>query len=344
MRVSLRNETELEEFMSRPTPRVVEFMKGLTGDIVLLGIAGKIGITLGMMAARAIAAAGTKQTVYGVSRFSDPASRERLEKAGIRTIQCDLVDPDQIAKLPEAPNVIFLAGKKFGTTGAQDQTWAMNTVVPANVAQRYSKSRIVVYSTGCVYKFMSPASGGAVETDDPGPLGEYAQSTLGRERVFEYYSRKNGTPMCLFRLNYAIDLRYGVLCDIAAKLIAGTPIDLSTGTFNCIWQGDVLERTILCLDVCESPPVPLNVSGPETVSVRWATNALAVKLGRKPSFINEDKEGNPSYLGNPAKSFSLFGYPRVCLHEMVEMVAEWVGKGGSSLGKPTHFEQTDGKY
>jgi nucleoside-diphosphate-sugar epimerase len=350
MLISLKNEAELEEYMSAPTARVVDFMDELGGDLLLLGAAGKVGVTLGMMAARAACearaanTAGMKCKVRAVSRFGDAAARAKFESAGVSTIACDLLDRAAVARLPESRNVIFLAGRKFGTSGAQDQTWAMNTVVPANVAERYPDSRIVVFSTGCVYPFAGPETGGSVESDDPAPMGEYAQSALGRERVFEYYSRTRGTPVCLFRLNYAIDLRYGVLHDIAKKVRDGTSVDLSAGTFNCIWQGDVLERAILALDSCSSPPCALNITGPETVSVRWVAEELGKRLGIEPSFVNGESAARPVYLSNAARSFSLFGYPGVSLTEMIDMTANWIVSGGSSLGKPTHFEQTDGRF
>jgi len=216
--------------------------------------------------------------------------------------------------------------------------------VPANVADHFKGSRIVVFSTGCVYPLSAPDSGGCAEGDDPEPVGEYAQSALGRERVFEYFSRSLNMPVCLFRLNYAIDLRYGVLHDLALKVRDGEPIDLAAGTFNCIWQGDVIERAILALDLCTVPPYPLNVTGPETISVRWAAEELGRHLGRAPAFVNTERSCDPVYLSNAALSFSLFGYPRVALSEMMDMTAEWIASGGASLGKPTHFERKDGKY
>ncbi|HWP68889.1 MAG TPA: NAD(P)-dependent oxidoreductase [Rectinemataceae bacterium] len=339
-----KSEAELEAFMSAPSANVVGLMREIEGDIAILGIAGKVGMTLGMMAVRAIATAGVNKKVYGVSRFSDAGSRSKLDALGIETIACDLLDVASVRKLPIARNVIFLAGKKFGTVGAQDLTWATNTIAPANVAEHFASSSIVAFSTGCVYDFVPSFSGGSVETDDPKPVGEYAQSTLGRERVFEHYSRTSGTPVCLFRLNYAIDVRYGVLYDIASKVYGGEPIDLSVGTFNCIWQGDVLERALLSLKYCTSPPTVLNITGPETVSVRWTAGEFGRCFGRKPLFTGAEPCGAGGYLANAAKSIGLFGYPSVTLPDMIDMVAAWVTAGGPSLGKPTHFESTDGRY
>ena len=341
---AIRNEEELEDFMSAPSDRVVERIKAVKGDIVVLGVAGKVGVTLAMMLAKAAKRAGTKSAVYGVSRFSDPKAKERLATFGVRPLGVDLLDPAQVAALPDSENVFFLAGKKFGTIGAQDLTWATNTIAPANAAQRYKGARIVAYSTGCVYDFKTAASGGALELEDPNPTGEYAQSTLGRERVFEYYSRKDGTKVCQFRLNYAVDLRYGVLRDIADRVLEGKPVDLSVGSLNCIWQGDVLERTILSLDLCESPARAIIITGPETVSIRWLAEEFGRRFGKAPVFSGNERADSKAYLANAAASFALFGYPSLSRWTMIDMTAAWVASGGPSLGKPTHFEQTDGKF
>jgi nucleoside-diphosphate-sugar epimerase len=351
------DEASLEAFMAEPSPRVVELMGRLRGDVAVLGAAGKIGVTLCLMAKRAMSAAGSSGRLYAVSRFSDAASRAKLESAGIETISCDLLDEEAVQKLPPAKYVIYLAGRKFGTAGAQELTWAANAVAPANVARKFAGADIVVFSTGCVYDLAAPSSGGASEADDPRPIGEYAQSTLARERIFEYFSGRDGTKACLFRLNYAIDLRYGVLADIAAKVAAGATIDVSVGAFNCIWQGDVIERALLALELCAAPPVALNVTGPETVSVRWAAEEFGRRFGKAPVFTDgapspsserpsgERLPGEPrGYLANAARSFALFGYPAVTLADMIGMVADWVAAGGASLGKPTHFETTNGSY
>ncbi|TXT46197.1 MAG: NAD-dependent epimerase/dehydratase [Spirochaetes bacterium] len=340
----IADEAGLEDFMSAPSERVVERVGAIKGDIVILGVAGKVGVTLAMMLAKAVKKAGTSSKVYGVSRFSDPKAKEHLAIFGVRPLGVDLLDPAQVAALPGSENVFFLAGKKFGTVGAQDLTWATNTIAPANAAQRYKGARIVAYSTGCVYDFKTAASGGALELEDPNPTGEYAQSTLGRERVFEYYSRKDGTRVCQFRLNYAIDLRYGVLRDIADRVYSGQAVDLSVGSLNCIWQGDVLERTVLSLDLCESPAKAINITGPETASIRWLAEEFGRRFGKAPCFSGNEKPDSKAYLANAAKSFALFGYPAISLETMIDMTAVWVASGGSSLGKPTHFEQTDGKY
>jgi len=335
-------EEELDLLLSRPDEELTAFMGKLKGDLVILGIGGKIGVTLGMAALRAFREAGVDRNVYGVSRFTDQATKDKLSRIGVHTIPCDLLDRKGVERLPEAPYVVFMAGKKFGTAGAEELTWAMNTVVPTYVAERYRGSRIVVYSTGCVYDFLSATSGGAVETDPVNPYGDYAQSALGRERVFQYFSRTYHTPVCILRLNYAIDLRYGVLRDIADKVWKEEPIPLAVGNFNCIWQGDVIRQTLLSFQFCESPARILNITGPETVSVRWVAEEFGQRFGKTPMF--EGVEGNRMYLSNAAQAASLFGYPRVSLLEMIELVAQWVKGGGASLGKPTHFEVVDGKF
>jgi nucleoside-diphosphate-sugar epimerase len=295
------------------------------------------------MAAKAVKLSGTGRRVIGVSRFSDAASRRKLEEAGVACIACDLLDRDAVDALPDAGKVIFMAGRKFGTSGAEELTWAMNTVVPANVAWRYRNSVIVAYSTGCVYEFESPYSGGSSEGDVPRPVGDYAQSALGRERVFQHFSNASGTPVCLLRLNYAIDPRYGVLHDIAMKVASGTPVDLAVANLNCIWQGDVLERTLLAFGLAASPAFVLNISGPETASVRRVATEFGKRFGKSPVFTGGGESGK-AYLNDASLSFKLFGYPRVSLAEMIDVQADWIASGGASLGKPTHFETTDGNY
>jgi nucleoside-diphosphate-sugar epimerase len=338
----VKTEEELEELLSRPSPQTVSLMKRLEGDILILGIGGKIGLTLGMAAARACAGAGVKKRVIGASRFSEKGGREKLAAAGVQTVACDLLDRAQVESLPPAENVIFMAGRKFGTKGAEGLTWAMNTVAPALAAGRFRESRIVAYSTGCVYDFVSPFGGGSTEEDMPRPVGEYAQSCLGRERVFQYFSEKYGTRVLLFRLNYAVEPRYGVLRDIADKVFADQAVDLAMGNFNCIWQGDVICQTLLALEHCACPAAVLNVSGPETVSLRWAAQEFGRRFGKTPRFTGAEEA--KVWLNNAAKAAALFGYPRVSLREALDLTASWMRAGGSSLGKPTHFEVRDGKY
>lgn len=340
---SFASETDLEDFMSEPTQRVVDAFRESPDDIAILGIGGKIGVTLGMMAARAMRLAGTGHRVFGVSRFTDAQARRKLEEAGVECVPCDLLDRDSVDALPNAEKVVFMAGRKFGTSGAEETTWAMNTVVPANVAWRYKGSAIVAYSTGCVYDFVTPYSGGSVETDAPRPVGDYAQSALGRERVFQHFSRADGTRVCLLRLNYAIDPRYGVLHDIAHKVASGEPVDLAVANLNCIWQGDVLERTLLAFGYAASPVLILNLTGPETASVQRIAREFGRRFGKDPVFKGDGESGR-AYLNDATLSFGLFGYPRVALAEMIDIQAGWITAGGGSLGKPTHFETNDGNY
>ncbi len=340
---SLTNEKDLEDFMSTPTQRVVDALRESSDDIAILGIGGKIGVTLGMIAARAMRLAGTGRRVIGVSRFSDAAARRKLEEAGVECVACDLLDRDSVDALPNAGKVVFMAGKKFGTSGAEETTWAMNTVAPANVAWRYRRSAIVAYSTGCVYDFETPYSGGSAETDAPRPVGDYAQSALGRERVFQHFSRADGTRVCILRLNYAIDPRYGVLHDIAHKVASGKAVDLATANLNCIWQGDVLERTLLAFGHAASPALFLNITGPETASVRRIAVEFGRRFGKTPVFTGDGESGR-AYLNDASLSFGLFAYPRVTLAEMIDLQAAWMTAGGGSLGKPTHFETNDGNY
>lgn len=338
----IASENELEEIMTRPSAALIEMMGRLQGDLVLLGIAGKLGKTLGGIACRAIQEAGVKKRVIGVSRFSETESREGLEKIGIETIVCDLLDRETVGKLPQISNVIFMAGRKFGTDGTEPLTWAMNALVPANAAHHFSKSRIVAFSTGCVYPLVSVSSGGCTEEEPPNPVGEYSQSCLGRERVFQYFSQKNQTPTVLIRLNYAIDLRYGVLLEIGQKIWNGKPVDLSMGHVNVIWQGDANTQTLLALEHCATPAKILNVTGPETVPVRYIAERFGQELGKQPQFVGV--ESLSALLSNAAQATRLFGYPTVSLQQMITWVAGWIHTNGRTLGKPSHFEVRDGKF
>ena len=338
----LRSDAELDETLSLPTNQLVGFMKRIPGDIMILGIAGKMGITLGLAARRAIDAAGVKKEVIGVSRFSDPDSRVLLEGHGIKTLACDLLDRASVAQLPLIPNIIYMAGRKFGTDGSEALTWIMNTEVPANVCNHFTGNNIVAFSTGCVYPLLPLGQIGCTEENSPAPVGEYAQSCLGRERVFQYYSRAGKIKSLLFRLNYAIDLRYGVLHDLAIKIMNDEPVDLGMGYFNAIWQGDANVQALLSLEHCASPAAILNITGPETVSVRYAAAELARVMEKDVSFVGEPVD--KSYLNNAARAAALFGYPRVSLLQMIRWTGLWVKNGHRSLGKPTHFEVNDGKF
>lgn len=342
-----RNEEELDEFMSGPPEAVIDLFGRLDGDVVILGIAGKMGVQLGMMARRAADEAerrtrGQKRRIIGVARFSSSSAREKLERAGVETVSCDLLDRAQVGGLPEARNVVFMAGRKFGTTGEESGTWASNALMPGNVLEKYASSRIVAFSTACVYPFTAPALGGSREDDPLAPVGEYAWSTLARERVFEWGSRTRGTPVSLMRLSYAIDLRYGVLRDVADKVLAGRPVDLAIPCANVIWQGDAIAQALLLLERASSPPFALNVSGPELASIRRVAEAFGRAFGVEAIF--EGAEGPAALLANTQRAASLFGYPSVPLDAMIAWTADWVSRGMPSLGKPTHFDSPDGRF
>lgn len=338
----IETEDELDELMSRPDSALEDWARRLEGDLMILGIAGKMGATVGRMARRALDAAGLDTRVIGVSRFSTEGSREALESVGVETIACNLLDANAVSSLPDAPNIIYMAGRKFGTTGAEELTWASNAVIPTRVADRFSRSRIVVYSTGCVYAMEPTVSGGSTEDSRLNPPGEYAWSTVGRERVFSYFSRTNGTPMCMFRLNYAIDLRYGVLHDIARAVASGRPVPLDSGHVNVIWQGDAARYSLLALELCGSPPALLNATGPETLSVRKLATMLAAHLGVEATFSGS--EAPTVWLSDAGKAHGLFGYPIVPLSYLIRWTAHWVSSGGRSLGKPTHFAERGGTF
>ena len=328
--------------MSRPTPEVVEAMGEIAGDLLILGVGGKMGPTLAKLAKRAIDESGLSKRVIGVSRFSTPDLQADLNQAGIETIPCDLLNETELQGLPEVPNVIFMAGRKFGSTGNEPLTWAMNTYLPGRVAEKYRNSRIVVFSTGNVYPLTPISHGGATETNPVAPIGEYAQSCLGRERVFEHASNQFGTPLAILRLNYAIDLRYGILLDIAEKVYHEKPVDVTMGTANVIWQGDANAVMLRALAHCQSLPMLLNLTGPEIVSIRWLATRFGEIFGKAPFF--EGVEADTALLSNAARCHQLFGYPRISLEQMVQWVAHWVEIGEMTLGKPTRFEVRDGKF
>jgi nucleoside-diphosphate-sugar epimerase len=329
----------LEELMTRPSASLVADLAAVPGDILILGIGGKMGPTLARLAKRA----APERRVVGVARFSEPGLREKLTGAGIECIAADLLDRAAIQRLPALPNVIYMAGRKFGSTGAEELTWAMNVHVPAMVAERFAQSRIVAFSTGCVYPYVSVTGQGATETTPAiPPPGTYANSCLGREQMFRYFSGKHGTAGRIIRLNYAIDMRYGVLHDLARRVLAEAPVDVTTGHFNCLWQGDANSQVLRALRHATSPTAPLNVSGPETVSVRAAATALAERLGKKVAFTGS--EAATGWLVNTAEAARLFGYPLVPLGLLIDWTADWIARGGASLDKPTHFDVRDGQF
>jgi nucleoside-diphosphate-sugar epimerase len=339
---AVETEEQLEELVSRPSPADVAFLAGLTGDVAVLGAGGKMGPSLARRLRRANDEAASSRRVAAVSRFSSPEVARALEAEGIDAITCDLLDPVQVQRLPYFENVLFLAGMKFGASGRPDLLWALNTIVPALVARRYATSRIVAFSTGNVYPLVPPASGGSLESDPPGPVGEYAQSCLGRERIFEHASRERSTPCLLFRLFYAVDLRYGVLVDVARKVFAGEAIDLEVGYVNVIWQGDANSYALRSLGLAASPPRALNVTGPEVVAVRDVAERFGRRFSRKARF--QGTEGKTALLGNASTCRSLLGEPSVSLDRLVAWVARWVETGGRSLGKPTKYERADGRF
>jgi nucleoside-diphosphate-sugar epimerase len=329
---------QLEELLSRPSDALVQTLQRVEGDILVLGVGGKMGPTLARMAKRA----SPNRQVIGVARFSEPGLRERLQAQGIRCIEADLLSREALAELPEAPNVVFMAGRKFGSSGSEWLTWAMNAHVPALVAERFRRSRIVAFSTACVYPFADVRGPGAPEDVPPTPPpGEYANSCVARERLFEHFSHLHGTPGRLIRLSYAIDMRYGVLHDLAQKLMAHQPIDLAMGHANIIWQGEANDWTLRALAHCETPTSPLNLSGP-AIAIREAAEGLAQRLGVEAVFIGH--EADTAWLIDCSRAFELFGPQQVTLPRMLDWTADWVRRGMASLNKPTHFEARDGRY
>lgn len=336
------DDKQLEELLSRPTEETVEMFKRLDGDIIFLGIAGKIGPSLANMAKRACEEAGIKKRIIGVSRFSSEEEKKYIEELGIETFQGDLLEKDFLESLPKVKNVFFLAGMKFGSEDNLSLTWAMNSYLPALIAEHFKASRIVAYSTGCVYPLVPVESGGSQETDMPEPVGEYAQSCLGRERMFQYGSKKYNTPVALIRLNYAVEPRYGVLVDIAAKVKDKLPVDLSMGYFNVIWQGDANDVVLRSLDHTEAPAKVLNISGQEILSVRNVAEEFGKFFGVKPEFVGE--ESQTALLSNSTFAYSLFGKPKLPIGKLIQWIGHWMEDDKKTLGKPTHFEVRDGKY
>jgi len=333
---------ELEDVLSRPTPEVIETMGRLEGDVMFLGAGGKIGPTLARMARRASDAAAVPRRVLAVARFTTPGLRERLRSWGIETIACDLLDRDQLARLPRVPNVFYLAAMKFGTTGQETMTWAMNTYLPGMVCEQLRPARLVAYSTGNVYPLVPVGRGGSVETDPLEPVGEYGMSCLGRERILGYFSQKLAIPAVLLRLNYAQEPRYGILVDIARPVLAGKPVDVTMGYFNAIWQGDSNAMTLRAIEHVQVPPRPINVAGPEELSVR----RVAEEFGRlldKPVTIT-GTEAPDALLSNGRLGYELLGRPSVSPDQMIRWIADWLARGQPIYDRPTKFQARDGKF
>jgi nucleoside-diphosphate-sugar epimerase len=333
---------DLESRLSEPTAGVLETLSRHRGDVVLLGVAGKMGPTLARMIARADEANGVRRRIIGVARFSDADVPRRLEQWGIETITADLLDNAVVRELPDAPLVVYLAGRKFGSTGQESLTWAMNAAVPIKVAERYRDSRIVAFSTGNVYGNTPIARGGSRVGDPLNPIGEYSMSCLARERLFEHASLAHGTPVCLVRLNYACELRYGVLVDLAVKVRDGVPIDLAMGAFNVIWQADANAASLMAFDLCASPAKIVNLTGPETLGVRRVCEEFGRLWDRPVRFIGA--EANDALLNDANELLDLTGYPRVSPTRMMEWIVDWLRKGQPTLNKPTHFENRDGTF
>ncbi len=340
--IRIDSDQRLNSLLTQPSEADISFAGRLSGDTMVLGAGGKMGPTLAQRLLRALRSANRKSRVIAVSRFQSSDAEHELAEAGVETISCDLLEADSLKTLPRVENILFLAGRKFGSAGDPEVTWAMNSVIPAQVAQHFRDSRIVAFSTGNVYPFVSLEQGGCVELDAPAPLGEYAQSCLGRERIFEFYSKKFKTPCLIFRLNYAIDLRYGVLVDIARQVYDGNPVDLSVPAVNVLWQGDANSYAMRSLELCESPARILNVTGPETIQVLRAAEFFARRFQRELRVKGESK--GLALLNNAGACHAALGYPSVSAGELMEAVASWVESGGATLNKATKFQVMDGKF
>ncbi len=341
MQTMIHNIEDLEERLSAPSDRLLETFQRISGDILVLGAAGKMGPTLARMAKRASTLSDTLRRVIAVSRFSEAGSEAALQRHGVETIACDLLEGD-LEALPSAPNVIFMAGRKFGSQGNEALTWAMNVWLPGRVAQRFAESRIVAFSTGNVYGLSPVAHGGSREEDSPNPQGEYAMSCLGRERIFEHFSRVQGTPMAIIRLNYAVEMRYGVLVDIANRVWEGEAVDLSMGYVNVIWQGEANALSLCALEVVASPPPLLNVAGSEILRIREVAEEFGRRMGRAVHFEGQEREGALLNCGEKARD--LFGAPETSVSQIMDWITDWIRRGGATLNKPTHFEVRDGKF
>lgn len=334
---------QIEEVMNTPSQELIDDVKKIEGDIIILGVSGKVGYNLSALLMKSLKANNQSNKVYGVARFSNGASdQKKFQDLGMETIVADFLNEEDLKALPKVENVIYMVGYKFGSTGNESYTWALNSYLPGRVADHYKDSKIVAFSTGCVYPLVDVTAGAPSEEMAPDAVGEYAQSCLGRERMFEYFAKANKTETLIFRLNYAIDVRYGVLIELANTIKKGRPIDLTMGHVNVIWQPDVSEMAIRSLLHTTVPANIVNITGPETLSVRWLGERLAEAMGREVSFVSE--ESPTALLSNASKSHKMFGYPKTNIREMIDLVATWVNNDGDQIDKPTHFQERDGKY
>jgi nucleoside-diphosphate-sugar epimerase len=339
---SIESEEILDEVMTTPREALTDSIQTLASPLLILGAGGKMGPTLAVLARRAAERARKDLEILAVSRFSDEGTRQWLEAHAVKTVHCDLLDREAVRRLPDAENIIYLVGLKFGTADNPALTWAMNTLVPAHVSERFPEARVVALSSGNIYPLAAVGSGGAIETDSTTPVGEYPNACIARERIFEYYSRRARTPVALIRLNYAVDLRYGVLLDIAQKVYAGEPINVTMGYLNCIWQGDANEFILRSLPLTSSPPAAFNLTGRLVLSVRALANEFGTLLGKTANLVGS--EAATALLSNPGRLCALLGEPPMPLETMMRWTAHWVKRGGRLLHRPTHFEVRDGKY
>ena len=338
---SVDSEDALDDLLTSPRRQLVQFIKTLTSPLLILGAGGKMGPSLTVLAKRAAVAAGHPLEVIAASRFTERAARDWLEARGVKTLVADALQREDLAALPDADNVIYLVGQKFGTSNNPARTWIANTLAPALAAERFRSSRIVALSTANVYPLASVAAGGSREDAPLNPLGEYANAAVARERVFEYFSQQYGTAIALLRLSYALDLRYGVIADIAEKVLRGEPIPLASGHFNAIWQGDANEFILRSFAFAASPATAFNLSGP-MLSVRSVAEQLGGLLHRQPVF--EGTESGTALVCNTARMAGLLGTPATPLDSILRWTAEWVRNNRRSLNRPTHFETRDGTY
>ena len=338
----IKNIQELDDFLTQPSKELIKSLRKISGDLMILGAGGKMGISLAILAKRALVESGSDKKVYAVSIYTDEIGPEELRRNGVEVISCDLLNDKELQSLPDVENIIYMVGMKFGTIGQEATTWVINSYLPGVVCNRFKNSRIVLFSTGNVYPFVSVKSKGCKETDTVGPVGEYAQSALGRERIFEYFAQKNNISGLIFRLNYAIDLRYGVLLDIAQKVFSQQPIYLEMGYANMIWQGSANEIALRCLEHVQSPPTILNVTSNEVYSIREIANRFGKIFNLNPVF--EGRETETALLSDATKSCEMFGKPAVDLEDMIRWIVHWIQSDGQTINKPTHFETRDGKY